>query len=100
MAIRVRPIHDRIVVRRDAPETEWEGSSIAIPESHQRPKRQGEVLAVGPGHISSKGTLMPTGLKPGDRVYFGSYAGVEIEVDGEKYQIMRANDVAGVIEGE
>jgi len=99
MSVRARPLADRIIVRRDTPEEMTEGG-ILLPQSAQKPMAQGEVLMVGPGAYNAKGTLIPMSLKPGDKVIFGTYAGVEIKVDGEDYQIMREGDVSCVIEGD
>ena len=99
MASRVRPICDRIVVKRDSQETMTSGG-IALPEQAQEEKRTGTVVEVGPGYYTQKGKLVPNSLKVGDRVLFGSYAGSEIEIDGEIYQIMCESHVAGVIVGD
>jgi len=100
MAEVARPIHDRIIVRVESAETVSKGG-IEIVSMRKVWRRCGEVLAVGPGIISEKtGKLIPTTLKPGDRVVFGSYAGTEIEVGGETYRVMREGDVACVADPE
>jgi chaperonin GroES len=97
--IRARPLHDRIVVRRDTPE-EYSKGGIYLPGKAREAQRAGEVLAVGPGVIGAHGALIVPACKVGDKVVFGAYAGTEIEVDGEKYQIMRDGDVVCVIDPE
>jgi chaperonin GroES len=97
MAVRARPLHDRIIVRTDEPEKVTKGG-IHLVTSGKEAQRRGEVLAVGPGIYSQAGTFIETTLKPGDRVIFGSYAGTEIKIEGETYRVMREGDVAAVIE--
>jgi len=96
MALFPRPIQDRIIVRPDSPVAHTEGG-LLLPPSAREKNMCVEVLASGPGYIDPKGKLVPNTVKPGDRVMFGAYAGVEIEVDGEKYQVMRQGDLAGVL---
>lgn len=96
MAIRARPLHDRIVVRPETPVNTTPGG-IYLPPIAREKNKLGEVVASGPGFIDKKGQLHPNTLKPGDKVMFGSYAGVELILDGDSYQIMREGDVAGVI---
>lgn len=97
MALRARPLHDRIVVKVEVKDNVTEGG-IHVVEFRQKKERCGEVVAVGEGLINSKGERMPMALKVGDRVIFGSYAGTEIQIDGEEYQIMRESDVACVVD--
>lgn len=97
--IRARPLHDRIVVRRDTAE-EYSKGGIFLPNKARDPQRAGEVLAIGPGVIGPTGEIIPMTLKAGDKVVFGAYAGTEVEVDGEKYQIMREGDIVCVVDPE
>lgn len=97
--MRARPIHDRIIVKVDDVITSTSGG-IALVESYQPQPSRGEVLAVGPGTYDEKGNFIPVTLKPGQHVIFGNYHGVEIEIDGESYRIMREMDVAAIVEGE
>ena len=97
MAMRPRPILDRIVVRPDVPVTYSEGGIFLLPQTREK-NMCGDVISSGPGYYDDKGRFHPNTVKSGDRVMFGSYAGVEIEVDGEKYQIMREGDVVGIVE--
>lgn len=92
-----RPIHDRIIVKVDPAATKTTGG-IALVEAFQPRPSKGEVLAVGPGKLNDKGKFVTTSLKPGDRIVFGNYHGIDIEIDGEKYKLMREQDVAGIIE--
>jgi len=94
-----RPIHDRIFVKLDAPDVMTKGG-LWLPTTGQKPKRMGEVLAVGPGTYNQQGRFIKTTLKVGDRVIFGAYAGTEIKIDGEKIRVMRESDIAGAFEGE
>lgn len=99
MSLRARPIHDRIIVRADEPETVTKGG-IHLVQYGQKAQRRGEVLAVGPGTYNEKGQFIETTLKPGDRIVFGSYAGTELKLDGESYRVMRESDVAALVEGD
>jgi chaperonin GroES len=97
MATRLRPLHDRIVVRTDQPPAHSEGGIFLLPQTREK-TIQGEILASGPGYTDDRGRFFPNSVRPGDRVLLGSYKGVEIEVDGEKVQIMRQGDLAGIVE--
>lgn len=99
MALRARPLHDRIIVRRETAD-EMTAGGIVIPFREGKPQRSGEVLAAGPGVINERGVLIPVSLKPGDRVLFGAYAGTEIKIDGESYQVMRESDVACLLDAD
>lgn len=99
MSLRARPIHDRVIVRADEPETVTKGG-IHLVQYGKKAQRRGEVLAVGPGVYNQKGQFVETTLKPGDRIVFGSYAGAEITIDGETYRVMRESDIAAKVEGD
>lgn len=99
MSVRIRPLHDRIIVRRDKSLAETAGG-IALPLGYQERPRRGTVVSVGSGHHNKDGDTVPLVLKDGDRVVFGQYAGTEIEVNGEKLTIMRESDCVAVIEGD
>jgi chaperonin GroES len=99
MALRARPIHDRIIVRREEAKTVTEGG-IHLVERARTPQRCGEVLASGPGYTDEKGKFIPNTLKAGDRILFGAYAGTELKLDGETYQVMRESDVAGLLDAD
>lgn len=94
----IRPLHDRVVVRRVEEETKSAGG-IVLPGSATEKPSQGEVLAVGPGRVSENGEVRPLDLKAGDKVIFGQYAGSAVKIDGEELLIMSENEVFGVLEG-
>lgn len=93
----IRPLHDRVVVRRKEEETTT-ASGIVLPGSAQEKPNQGEVVAVGKGRISQSGDIQPMDVKVGDVVLFGQYAGNTVKVDGEELMIMSESDILGVIE--
>ena len=94
----IRPLHDRVVVRRVEEETKSAGG-IVLPGSATEKPSQGEVLAVGPGRVSESGEVRPLDLKAGDKVIFGQYAGSAVKIDGEELLIMSENEVFGVLDG-
>jgi chaperonin GroES len=94
----VRPLRDRILVKR-IEETEQKIGGIIIPDTAKEKPQQGEVVAVGKGRVTDKGETLPLDVKTGDRVLFGKYAGSEIKVEGEEYLILREDEILGVIEG-
>ncbi|MCG6859855.1 MAG: co-chaperone GroES [Chromatiaceae bacterium] len=93
----IRPLHDRVVVRRVEEERTSPGG-IVIPDSATEKPIQGEVLAVGNGKILDSGDVRPLDVKVGDRVLFGKYSGTEVKVSGEEVVVMREDDIMGVIE--
>jgi chaperonin GroES len=93
----IRPLHDRVVVRRVEEERTSPGG-IVIPDSATEKPIQGEVLAVGNGKILDNGDVRPLDVKVGDRVLFGKYSGTEVKVSGEEVVVMREDDIMGVIE--
>ena len=93
----VRPLHDRIIVKRVDEETTSKGG-IIIPDTAKEKPQEGRVVAVGPGRTED-GKLIKLDVKKGDRILFAKYAGTEITLDGEEHIIMRQDDVLGVIEG-
>jgi chaperonin GroES len=95
--MKVRPLHDRIVVKRLAEEEKTKGG-IIIPDSAKEKPIQGEVTAVGNGKLLEDGKLRPLDVKVGDRILFGKYAGSEIKVDGVEHLILREDEILGVIE--
>ena len=92
----VRPLHDRIIVKRIDEETTSKGG-IIIPDTAKEKPQEGRVVAVGPGRTED-GKLIKLDVKKGDRILFAKYAGTEIKLDGEEHIIMREDDVLGVIE--
>ncbi len=95
--MKVRPLHDRVIVRRMEEETTSAGG-IVIPDSATEKPSQGEVIAVGKGKIADNGNVMPLDVKTGDKVLFGKYSGNEVKVDGEELLVMREDDIMAVIE--
>lgn len=93
----IRPLHDRVVVRRIEEENKTAGG-IVIPDSAAEKPSQGEVIAVGPGKKLEDGSLLPMDLKVGDKVLFGQYAGSTAKIDGEEFLIMTEGEIFGVIE--
>ena len=94
----VRPLHDRVVVRRMEEERTSAGG-IVIPDSATETPIQGEVIAVGRGKILENGDIRPLDVKVGDRILFGKYSGTEVKLDGKDLLVMREDDIMGVIEG-
>lgn len=93
----VRPLQDRVLVKRIEAETKTKGG-IIIPDSNKEKPSEGEVIAVGTGHRSSDGNVRPLDVKKGDRVLFSKYAGTEIKIEGVDYLIMREDDILGVLD--
>ncbi len=93
----IRPLQDRLIVKRLEEEEKTKGG-IIIPDAAKEKPMQGEVIAVGKGKVADDGKVMPLDVKAGDRILFGKYAGTEIKIDGVEYLIMREDDVLGVLE--
>jgi len=93
----IRPLQDRILVKRIEEEEQTEGG-IIIPDTAKEKPIEGKVIAVGKGKVSEDGKIMPLDVKRGDRILFGKYAGTEVKIEGEEHLIMREEDVLGVIE--
>jgi len=96
--MKIRPLHDRLIVRRMEEERTSAGG-IVIPDSAAEKPAQGEVVAAGKGKIKENGDVQPMDVKVGDKVLFGKYAGNEVKVEGEELLVMREEDIMGVIEG-
>ncbi|MFQ5936409.1 MAG: co-chaperone GroES [Acidiferrobacterales bacterium] len=94
----IRPLHDRVIVRRLEEETTSAGG-IVIPDTAKEKPVQGEVVAVGKGKITENGEIRPLDVKPGDKVLFGKYSGTEVKLGNEELLVMREEDIMGVIEG-
>jgi len=97
MAVKIRPLHDRLIVDRIEDTNQMIGG-IIIPDTAKEKPQQGKVLAVGKGKIQDDGSVTPLDVKAGDTVLFGKYSGQEITLEGTEYFIMREDDVLGVIE--
>ena len=95
--MKVRPLQDRILVRRVAEEEKTKGG-IIIPDAAKEKPAEGEVIAVGSGKFDDKGKVRPVAVKKGDRILFGKYSGNEVKIDGEDYLILREEDVLAILE--
>ncbi len=94
----IRPLHDRVIIRRMEEERTSAGG-IVIPDSAAEKPVRGEILAVGKGKLMDNGDVRPLDVKVGNKVLFGKYSGTEVKVDGEDLLVMREEDVVAVIEG-
>jgi chaperonin GroES len=97
MATNIRPLHDRVIVRR-IEEGEQVRGGIIIPDTAKEKPQEGEVVAVGEGKYKDDGTRQTLDVKAGDRVLFGKYSGSEIKIDGEEFLIMREDEILGILE--
>ena len=95
--MKIRPLHDRVIVKRESEEEKTKGG-IIIPDTAKEKPVEGKVIAVGAGKLMDDGKKQPLEVKKGDRVLFGKYAGTDIQIDGEEHLIMREDDIIAVIE--
>ena len=93
----IRPLHDRVIVKRVKEEEKTKGG-IIIPDTAKEKPIEGEVIAVGNGKILEDGKVRPIAVKKGDKVLFGKYSGTEVKVDGQELLVMREEDILAVIE--
>jgi chaperonin GroES len=96
MTINIKPLHDRVIVKR-IEEGEQVRGGIIIPDSAKEKPQEGEVIAVGEGKYRKDGTRQSLDVKAGDRVLFGKYSSSEVKLDGEEYLIMREDEILGII---
>jgi len=96
--MKIRPLGDRILVKRIKEEEKTKGG-IIIPDTAKEKPQEGEVVAVGKGKTTEEGKLLPPDVKAGDRILFGKYAGSEVKLEGEEHLILREDDILGVLEG-
>jgi len=96
MAIKIRPLHDRVLVQRLEAEDKSAGG-IIIPDTAKEKPQEGKVVAVGKGKRKDDGTLIPMEVKEGDRILFSKYSGSDVKLDGKEYVIMREEDILGVL---
>ena len=96
--MKLRPLHDRVIIKRLEAETKSAGG-IVIPDSATEKPIKGEVVAVGNGKILEDGKVRPLAVKAGEKVLFGKYSGTEVKVDGEELLVMREEDLIAIIEG-
>jgi len=95
--MKVRPLHDRILVKRTDEQKEVKKGNIIIPDTAKEKPQEGEVVAVGKGKILENGTKVDLEVKAGDRVLFGKYAGTEVKIDEQDYLIMREDDILAIV---
>lgn len=95
--MKLKPLHDRIIVKQSDAE-EKTATGILLPDTAKEKPTKGKVVAVGPGKLDDKGKPMEIGLRVNDTVYYGKYSGTDVEVNGEKFVILREADVLGVVE--
>ena len=96
--MKIRPLHDRVLVKRVNPEEKTSAGGIIIPDTAKEKPQEGEVVAVGSGKMLEDGKVQPMNVKAGDKILFGKYAGTEVKLDNEDYLIMREDDILGVLE--
>ena len=95
--MKIKPLGDRILVKRIKEEERTKGG-IIIPDTAKEKPSQGEITAVGPGGRDEAGKLVPLDVKVGDRILFGKWSGTEVKIDGTEYLIMKESDIMGVLE--
>jgi chaperonin GroES len=95
--MKIKPLHDRIIVERIEEETKTAGGLI-IPDTAKEKPQQGKVIAVGKGKVTEDGKIVAMDVKEGDRILFGKYSGTEVKLDGKEYLIMREDDVLGIVQ--
>jgi chaperonin GroES len=96
--MKIRPLQDRVIVKRIAEEEKTKGG-IIIPDTAKEKPQQGKITAVGKGKANEDGKITPLDVKVGDKVLFAKYSGSEIKLDGEEHLIMREEDILGILEG-
>jgi chaperonin GroES len=97
--MKIRPLGDRVLVRRIEEQVEKSKGGIIIPDTAKEKPQQGKVIAVGKGKLNDDGKVIPLDVKSGDTILFGKYSGSEVKLDGEEHLIMREEDILGIVEG-
>lgn len=95
--MKLKPLADRVIVKQSEAEEKTK-SGIVLPDSAKEKPTKGKVIAVGPGKLDDKGERMELSVRSGDVVFYGKYSGTEVEVDGEKFVILRESDLLGVLD--
>jgi chaperonin GroES len=95
--MKLKPLADRVIVKQSEAE-EKTASGILLPDSAKEKPTKGKVVSVGPGKLDDKGKRMELGVRPNDTVYYGKYSGTDVEVDGQKFVILRETDILGILE--
>ena len=98
MATKIKPLHDRVIIRRIEDNTNQTAGGLFIPDSAKEKPQEGEVIAAGEGKYKEDGSRQTLDVKEGDRILFGKYSGSEIKIDGEELLIMREDEILGIIE--
>jgi len=98
MATNIKPLHDRVIIRRIDDVSDKTAGGLFIPDTAKEKPQEGEVIAAGAGKYKEDGTRQTLDVKEGDRVLFGKYSGSEIKIDGEELLIMREDEILGIIE--
>jgi chaperonin GroES len=98
MSTKIRPLADRLIVKRLEELEQKSAGGIIIPDAAKEKPQEGKVIAVGKGRVNDDGKVLPLDVKAGDRILFGKYSGSEIKIDGEEHLILREEDVLGVVE--
>jgi chaperonin GroES len=98
MATTIKPLHDRVIIKRLDESAEKTAGGLFIPDSAKEKPQEGEVIAAGAGKVRDDGSRQALDVKAGDRVLFGKYSGSEIKLDGEEFLIMREDEILGIIE--
>jgi chaperonin GroES len=96
--MKIRPLQDRVLVKRIEEDVEKTKGGIIIPDTAKEKPQQGKVIAAGKGKVNDDGKVTPLDVKVGDTILFGKYSGSEIKIDGEEHLIMREDDILGVVE--
>jgi chaperonin GroES len=94
--VELRPLHDRVIVKR-APREETSKGGIIIPDTAKEKPQEGQVVAVGPGRRDDNGRIVPLGVEKGDRILFAKYSGSDVQINGEEHLILQETDILGVI---
>jgi chaperonin GroES len=99
MAFKIRPLHDRLIVKRLDDKEQLSAGGIIIPDTAKEKPQEGKVVAVGKGKKNDDGKISPLDVKVGDKILFGKYAGSDVKLGGEEHLILREEDVLGILEG-
>ena len=97
LKVKLRPLHDRVLIKRLEEQDEKHGS-IIIPDSAKEKPQEGKVMAVGSGRVTEEGKTLALAVKAGDRILFGKYSGSEVKIDGEELLIMKEEDILGILD--
>ena len=98
MATRIRPLADRLIVKRVDEQEQKSAGGIIIPDTAKEKPQEGKVVAVGRGKLNDDGKVIPLDVKAGDRILFGKYSGSEIKIDGNEYLILREDEILAILE--